>query len=74
VNPCRLVPEIKSHSLKMLQNVHYADLISGTAPLWGSLEASKRTITSALTQRTSRNISAHLPSRSNRQGAPRTRG
>jgi hypothetical protein len=33
VNPRRLVPEIKLDSHEMLQNVHCADLITGTAPI-----------------------------------------
>jgi hypothetical protein len=33
VNPRRLVPDIKSDSLEMLQYVHCTDLITGTAPI-----------------------------------------
>jgi hypothetical protein len=42
VNPRWLLPEIKSDSLGMLQNVHCADLISYTAPSYDSLQENKR--------------------------------
>jgi hypothetical protein len=50
VNPRRLVPEIKSDSLEMLQYVHCADLITGTAPIYDLLVANKHTIICALLQ------------------------
>jgi hypothetical protein len=79
VNPRRLVPKIKSDSLEMLQYVHRADLITGTAPIKDLLVANKRIITSTLPQeqahyhkRTSTRAST-LALRSGGQRAPHTR-
>ena len=68
MNPCRVASVIKTESLEMLQictmckfnQWHYIGLV-----------ANKRTITSALPQEQA-GISAHLPLRSDGQGAPHT--